>query len=207
DLGGGILLDLQTFGLPYEPVVRESIELGTDVVTFSGDKVLGGPQSGIIVGRREYIQKIKKNPLMRALRCDKLTYALLEATLRTFLHRSSLVQRHPVLRMLSEPVERLRERGEALMQKLSATKLQASVELTESEAQAGSGTLPLEKLPSVALAIRPQKGGVNSLARRLRTGSPPVIGYVQNDLFFIDLRTILPQEFDILLQRLVETLR
>ncbi len=206
DLGGGILLDLRDFGLPYEPVVRESIELGTDVVTFSGDKVLGGPQSGIIVGRRQFIQRIKRNPLMRALRCDKVTYALLEATLRTFLHRKSLGENHPVLRMLSEPVERLRERGQRILQRLQATKLRASVELTESEAQAGSGTLPLEKLPSVALAIQPQRGTVTSLAKRLRLANPPVIGYVHNDLLFLDLRTVLPGEIDPLITILLQHL-
>ncbi len=194
DLGGGILIDLRKFGLPYEPVVRESIELGVDVVTFSGDKVLGGPQSGILVGKKEVIRRIKRNPLMRAVRCDKLTYALLEGTLRLFLDEKTLLQTHPVLRMMTEPLEAVRARAQSVMDALAASNLHVQVEMTESEAQAGSGTLPLERIPSVAIVIRPKKGSIHPLAKRLRLAEPAVMGYVHNNKLFLDMRTVLPDD-------------
>ena len=202
DLGGGILIDLRKFGLPYEPVVRESIELGVDVVTFSGDKVLGGPQSGILVGKKEAIQKIKKNPLMRAVRCDKMTYALLEGTLRLFLDEKSLLKNHPVLRMMTEPVESVRARARSVMDALVASNLHVQVEMTESEAQAGSGTLPLERLPSVAIAVRPKQGSVQPVAKRLRLADPGVMGYIRNNKLFLDMRTVQDEELPTLIQLL-----
>ncbi|MDQ7054777.1 MAG: L-seryl-tRNA(Sec) selenium transferase [candidate division KSB1 bacterium] len=203
DLGGGILIDLRKFGLPYEPVVRESIELGVDVVTFSGDKVLGGPQSGILVGKREVIRRIKRNPLMRAVRCDKLTYALLEGTLRLFLDEKTLLQTHPVLRMMTEPLDAVRARAQSVMDALATSNLHVHVEMTESEAQAGSGTLPLERIRSVAIVIRPKKGSIHPLAKRLRLAEPAVMGYVHNNKLFLDMRTVLPDD----LQPLISILK
>ncbi len=207
DLGGGILVDLRQFQLPYEPVVRESIEAGVDVVTFSGDKVLGGPQSGILVGKQALIHKIKRNPLMRALRCDKLTYAILEATLRIFLNPEELPQKHRVFQMFLQPVENLKARGEAILQKLRNLDTPYTLALSESQAQPGSGTLPLTQLPSLAITIRPARGNIHTLARRLRTGDPPVVGYTQKNTLYLDLRTVLPEEIDLLAGALARALQ
>jgi L-seryl-tRNA(Ser) seleniumtransferase len=195
DLGGGILVDLRDFGLPYEPVVQESVAAGVDVVTFSGDKVLGGPQSGILVGKKDSIGEIKRNPLMRALRCDKLTYAILENTLRFFLATDQLWQEHEVLRMLSEPADNVELRAEKLLQEISPIDSKYQVEIVKSSASAGSGALPLEKISSFALSIRVRNGSINSLARQLRTSTPAVFGYTQKDTLFLDMRTVLANDF------------
>ena len=191
DLGGGALVDLRAYGLPYEPLVSDSIRAGVDVVTFSGDKVLGGPQSGVIVGRRDLVARIRQNPLMRALRCDKLTYAALEATLGLYLNPATLCQAHPTLRMLTESVSVLRRRGRRLIRRIGALD-GFCVELLDSTAQTGSGALPLEAIPSCAVAI--SGGDVEGLAARLRQGDPPVVGYVRDGRLWLDLRTLWPDE-------------
>ncbi|MFQ5629134.1 MAG: aminotransferase class V-fold PLP-dependent enzyme, partial [bacterium] len=195
-LGGGVLVDLRDFGLPHEPVVRESIEAGVDVVTFSGDKVLGGPQSGIVAGKKKYIDKIKHNPLMRALRCDKLTYVILENTLRLFLQPGRLQQNHEVMRMLSEPADKLKLRAENLLKEISPIASKYTVEVVESYASAGSGALPLEKIPSFALAIRVERNRIDALARQLRAAKPSVLGYAHKEILFLDMRTVLPDSFE-----------
>jgi L-seryl-tRNA(Ser) seleniumtransferase len=195
DLGGGVLVDLRRFGLPYEPLVQDSLAAGVDVVTFSGDKVLGGPQSGLLVGKQEYIRRIHANPLMRALRCDKLIFAALEATLRLYFEEASLLQRHPALAMLSEAAETVRLRAEKVQLSLKPELLDHfSIAVRQSQAQAGSGALPLEKIPSYALVISPQDGKTELWAARLRTGTPPVLGYIQEDEIWLDLRTVRDEE-------------
>ena len=191
DLGGGILVDMTRFGLPHEPVVSESVIAGADVVTFSGDKVLGGPQAGVIVGKREAVEAIRKNPLMRALRCGKLTYAALEATLKLFLNPEALQESHPTLRMFTESTDVLQERGEAIAGALADLSSQdVTVQVDNSIAQAGSGTLPLEEISSIALVIQSKSPSVNELASRLRRNDPPIIGYIQENRLFLDLRTV-----------------
>ena len=196
DLGGGVLEDLRAWGLPYEPVVRRELEAGADLVSFSGDKVLGGPQCGIVVGRRSYLEPMEKNPLMRALRCDKLILAGLEATLRLFrLAPHLLPQFHPVLGMMSEAVERVEARAQALLAALPAAvgeALRPTIE--DSVAQIGSGALPLEELPSRALVLAPRYYTAEELARRLRLGRPPVVGRIQRDCLVLDLRTVREDE-------------
>ncbi len=130
DLGGGVLIDLRRFGLPYEPLVQDSLAAGVDVVTFSGDKMLGGPQSGLLVGKGEYIRRIHANPLMRALRCDKLVFAALEATLRLYFEEASLLRNHPALAMLTEPADSVRLRAEnalAALQPVLGARFEISV--------------------------------------------------------------------------------
>ena len=191
DLGGGALVDMREFGLPHEPLVSDSVAAGADVVTFSADKVLGGPQAGILVGRRDAIETIRRNPLMRALRCGKLTYAALAATLRLFLNREKLLRAHPTLGMLTVPVSNLKRRGLRSLSRLS--KLQDKglrVELVDSVAQTGSGAMPLEEIASVAFCVSLVGGSVTDLAARLRADDPPVIGYVRDDRLFLDLRTV-----------------
>ncbi len=187
DLGGGVLVNLRDYGLPYEPLVSDSISAGADVVMFSGDKVLGGPQCGIIVGKQNVVEQIRKNPLMRALRCGKLTYAALEATLKLFLNPEALAREHPTLRMLTEPVTTLEQRGQRLLQMIGELE-GFTFELVDSQAQTGSGALPLENIPSVAVAI--SGGDILSLATALRRHDPPVICYVRDDQLFLDLRTV-----------------
>jgi L-seryl-tRNA(Ser) seleniumtransferase len=194
DLGGGVLVDLREYGLPYEPLVSDSVNAGIDVVTFSGDKVLGGPQSGILVGKKDAIEQIRKNPLMRALRCDKLTYAALEATLKLYLNPGRLRKAHPTLRMLTESVSVLKRRGRLLVKKLETVK-GIQVALVDSKAQTGSGALPLEEIPSVAVAIACD--GLDGLAAQLRRNDPPIVGYVRDDRFLLDVRTLWPDDLKV----------
>lgn len=198
DLGGGVLEDLRDWGLPHEPVVRRELAAGADLVSFSGDKVLGGPQCGIAVGRRSCLEPMEKNPLMRALRCDKLILAGLEASLRLFrLEPRLLCQLHPVLGMMTEPVERIEARARALMAALPAgvgEVLRPSIE--GSTAQIGSGALPLEELPSRVLVLAPTSCTAEALARRLRLERPPVVGRIQRDRLLLDLRTVREDEVE-----------
>ncbi len=192
DLGGGVLVDLKTWGLPSEPVVADSIAAGVDLVTFSGDKILGGPQSGLIVGSRLRVDKLKSDPLMRALRCDKLTLAALEACLRLFfLAPEKLAELHPVLNMMSAEADTVRARGERLVAMLSAaTANLLKPRLEDSVAQVGSGALPLEEIPSCSVTLCPDFCSVEELARMLRTGAIPVVGRIQRDRLHLDMRTV-----------------
>jgi L-seryl-tRNA(Ser) seleniumtransferase len=200
DLGGGVLIDLRKWGLPHEPVVSESIGTGASIVTFSGDKVLGGPQCGLIVGQKAWIAKIKKNPLMRALRCDKVTLALLESTLRLFLHPDQLMKTHPVWRMLAEKRKVVRARAMRLQREIIENCGNAlEVIIQASEAEAGSGALPIEKIPSYAVGLRPQAKmqSVVELAKRFRLAAIPVLGYLRDDYLWLDARTIHDDEIRI----------
>ncbi len=196
DLGGGVLADLRHWGLPWEPVVRGELEAGADLVSFSGDKVLGGPQCGIVVGRRALVEPMEHNPLMRALRCDKLILAGLEASLRLFRLSPELLPQHlPVMGMLCEPVALVEVRARALLAALPAevgAVLQPALE--PSSAQIGSGALPLEELPSWAVVLSPKGKGVEELARHLRLDRPPVVGRVQHGRLWLDLRTVREDE-------------
>jgi L-seryl-tRNA(Ser) seleniumtransferase len=196
DLGGGVLEDLQQWGLPQEPVVRHELEAGADLISFSGDKVLGGPQCGIVVGRRSYLEPMEKNPLMRALRCDKLILAGLEAGLRLFrLEPQLLPQLHPVLGMMGEPVAHIEARARALMAALPAAVAEVlRPRVEDSVAQIGSGALPLEELPSRALVLAPRDYPAEELARSLRLGRPAVVGRIQRDCLVLDLRTVREDE-------------
>lgn len=206
DLGGGVLLDLRKFGLPYEPVVSESVRAGANVITFSGDKVLGGPQCGLIVGEKSWIAKIKKNPLMRALRCDKVALALLESTLRLFLQPEQLVKTHPVWRMLTEKTSVVRVRAKRLQAAITenAGDMIATM-LRPSETEAGSGALPIEKISSFAVGLRSQIYSANELAKKFRLAAIPVLGYLREEYFWLDARTLRDDEVAIIAQ-MVKTL-
>ena len=194
DLGGGVLIDLRDCGLPYEPLVSDSIAAGVDVVMFSGDKILGGPQCGIVVGKREPLVQIRQNPLMRALRCGKLTYAALEATLKLFSNPETLTREHPTWRMLTESVTAVERRARRLLRALGDLKGFAC-ELVDSHAQTGSGALPLENIPSRAVAI--SGGDILTLSAALRRHDPPVVGYVRDNRLFLDVRTLSDREVGI----------
>jgi L-seryl-tRNA(Ser) seleniumtransferase len=191
DLGSGALIDLSRYGLPKEPIVAERIRAGADVVTFSGDKILGGPQAGLMVGRRDWIDRISKNHLQRALRCGKLTLAALEATLRLYRQSPDITQAIPTLRAFTRSVDEIREFGAAVLPKLQAA-LGDGFHLTleDSTAQIGSGALPTEELPTVVIAIEQSKLSAVKIAKKFRDAHPPIIGRIKDDRFLLDLRTI-----------------
>ena len=197
DLGSGTLIDLTKYDLPYEPVVRERVNAGVDILTFSGDKLLGGPQAGIIVGKSDLIQKIRKNPLMRALRVGKLTIAALEATLRLYLNEDNLTEKLPMLYRFTRSIDELRIITEKLVMLLRQIFGEAiAVTIEESHAQIGSGSLPIETLPSLAIVLESPRISAEVLAASFRTQSRPVIGRTQDGRFWMDVRTIREQELD-----------
>jgi L-seryl-tRNA(Ser) seleniumtransferase len=195
DLGSGALVDLREYGLETEPLVRTSVAAGADVVCFSGDKLIGGPQSGIIVGRAEFIQRIKKNPLVRAFRCGKLTLAALQATLKLFLDPEKLPTVHPVYEVLATPVKAIDRRARRLRINLvRSLPPDSEVSVEGGGSQVGSGSAPVETLPTRLLALRPGSMSADEFARRLRLREPPVFTRLQDDRVLFDLRTIRPDE-------------
>jgi len=191
DLGSGALIDLSRYGLPKEPIVSERIEIGAGIVTFSGDKILGGPQAGLIVGKKDLVGKMNRNHLQRALRCGKLTLAALEATLRRYRQSPNIVQEIPTLRAFTRSIDEIRAMGEAVAPKLAAALGgDFRIRLQESTAQIGSGALPTEELPSVAIRVEHSKLSANAVAQKFRAADPPIIGRIKDDRFLLDLRTI-----------------
>jgi len=200
DLGSGCLVDLRNYGVGAEPPVPASIQAGVDVVTFSGDKLLGGPQAGIIVGRSVYLQKMKENHLLRALRVDKLTIAALEATLRKYLDQGA-VESLPVLRMLTLSQEQLAARAEQLKKKIEAlVGGSCDVEVEKGVSRVGGGALPLTELPTTLVALRPREMSAEKLLSLLRQGEPPVCARLQSDSVLIDPRTLGDGEEELLVE-------
>jgi L-seryl-tRNA(Ser) seleniumtransferase len=201
DIGSGALVDLRTYGLEPEPMVRDSVRAGADVVCFSGDKLIGGPQSGIILGREDLIAVIRKNPLSRAFRCGKLTLAALEATLKLFLNPEALNTRHPVYRMLSQDIGVVRTRTEAALARLrGALPGGVTIEAIDGVSQVGSGSVPVETLPTRLLALKSEDLAPDEIGRKLRTDTPAVYTRIHEQSVLFDYRTIQPDE-----DRLVET--
>ncbi|MBN2427456.1 MAG: L-seryl-tRNA(Sec) selenium transferase [Deltaproteobacteria bacterium] len=203
DLGSGMLFDLSSFGLPQEPTVSDGVAAGIDVLTFSGDKLLGGPQAGIIVGKKWAIDEIRHHPLARALRIGKLTLAALEATLRLYLDHEQAVREIPVLRMLSASSREIEERCHALA-KILAVEIGActAISVEPEESAIGGGALPLTRLPGFAVALKPLEISVDKLGSALRQQNPPVIGRIQEGALLLNLRTVLPAEEPVLIQNL-----
>jgi L-seryl-tRNA(Ser) seleniumtransferase len=191
DLGSGALVDISRFGLPKEPVVAEQVALGADVVTFSGDKILGGPQAGLIVGKRQWLAMVSENPLHRAVRCGKLTIAALEATLKLYLQSNDVVGDIPTLRMLARPLDEIATLGATVVPRLKSTLGDGyEVSLEDSTSQVGSGALPLDELPTKIIAIENPAMSAERLAARFRTARPPIVGRIRDGRFLLDLRTV-----------------
>ncbi|MGO1470437.1 MAG: L-seryl-tRNA(Sec) selenium transferase [Tissierella sp.] len=202
DLGSGVLIDLEKYGMEHEPTVQESLKKNVDIVTFSGDKLLGGPQVGIIVGKKEYIEKMKKNPLTRAFRVDKLVISALETILNYYIDEETAIEKIPTLRMLTMKIDELDKKSMDLLgqiKNLEVSKyLNINIENTESEV--GGGSLPLVKLPTKAISINSSRFSTQKMENFLRKSDKPIITRVYKDKLYLDLRTIRRDEFDIIVQ-------
>ena len=194
DVGSGALVDFSEFGLMDEPVVSKSIKDGADVVLFSGDKLIGGPQCGIIIGKKKYIDTILANPLMRAMRVDKMTLAALSATLLIYRDENQARTEIPILRMLSMPEENLKLRAEKVVMQVKGLPGLEFCEAVTADSMLGGGSLPTQKLSTWCVALASKRQSVDKLAAGLRDGEPCVIGRVQKDRFFLDMRTIQPSQ-------------
>jgi len=199
DLGSGSLFDLSLLGLPKEPVVSESIKAGADIVSFSGDKLLGGPQAGIIAGKKEYIDEIKKNQLTRALRCGKLTYAALEATLRLYFDKEELLKSLPGLRFMLRDSAELEKKAERLkigLQKILMNRGETAIENGFTEV--GGGSLATESLPTLLVSLQITQLSPDDLGKRLRLSDPPIISRIVNDKIVFDIRTLFDNELKLI---------
>ena len=196
DFGSGVLVDLAKYGLKHEPTVQESIKAGADIVCFSGDKLLGGPQAGIIVGKKKYIDMIKKNQLTRALRIDKFTVTALELVLMQYLNKEKLEENIPVLRMIKEDYSSVLERAKILKDKLEVLSDKIEVKFRDCESQIGGGSLPGEFIKSVGLTIKAK------LEEKLRFTEIPIIGRTIDDMLLFDIRTIDSEDFDAIVNTL-----
>jgi L-seryl-tRNA(Ser) seleniumtransferase len=191
DLGCGALVNLEEFGLPHEPTAPDSVAAGADIVCFSGDKLIGGPQAGIIVGRKDLIQKIRKHPLTRMLRVGKLTDLALEHTLRLFLERDTLQETNPTIRMITLGKDVLKRRATALKRRLDREGVAIEAEVAEGESATGGGSLPGTPIATYVLAIRAKGVSADELCQRLRRHDTPVIARIKDDQVVLDMRTLM----------------
>lgn len=205
DLGSGQFIDFSRFGLPYEPTVKEILDSGIDIVTFSGDKLLGGPQAGIIVGKKKYIEKMKKNQLTRALRVDKMTLASLEATLKLYLDEKEALEHIPTLHMISLSKERLFGKADVLKTKLSD--LDFDIRIEEDKAEVGGGSYPASYLESVAVKLTHRKLHATEIERKLLEVEIPIITRIKDNSIILDMRTLRTREFDIVKAALEEVMK
>jgi L-seryl-tRNA(Ser) seleniumtransferase len=196
DLGSGSLIDLSKYGLAGEPTVQDSVRNGADIVTFSGDKLLGGPQAGIILGKQELVDRCKKNPITRALRVDKLTLAALEATLRLYRDHYEAFERIPTLRMISLSQDVLNEKAQELSSLIRRidTEQRLAVEVRSNYSQVGGGSLPAQNLPTFVVAVNGPGISAQKIENLLRKNDPPIIGRIESDQFLMDTRTLLPDD-------------
>lgn len=208
DLGSGCLINLEKFGIYGEPTVQEVIREGADLVTFSGDKLLGGPQAGIIVGKEELIQQIQKNPMLRAMRIDKMTFAALEATFMQYLDEEKALQDIPTLRMLTQSGELIKKRARKIQASLKKSLSDhADLEIVADQSRAGGGSLPETDFPTYAISVKPLNISVNTLEKKLRLGNPPVIARIHGDALLIDVRTVRDREVKVLVNCIVSALK
>jgi L-seryl-tRNA(Ser) seleniumtransferase len=194
DIGSGALIDFARFGFAGEPVARRSVEAGADLVLFSGDKLLGGPQAGIIAGLKKWIDAVERDPLMRAFRLDKMSLAALEATLRLYLDEEKATGEIPVLRLLTVPQEHLRRRAEALAGRIAPLEGIAFARAAEDVSMVGGGSLPEQPVRTWVVAVRAKEWSEEQLAHRLRTGRQPVLARVREGTLVLDVRTVFEEQ-------------
>jgi len=205
DLGSGALLNMNKQNLPAEKQVSDVVKTGADVITFSGDKLLGGPQSGFIIGSQRYLKVIQKNPLYRTYRCGKWTIALMEETMRTYRSDERFSADNLTLKLLTTSQKTLLNRGAKILGDLPQIKAnQLGITLVESLVEAGSGSLPVKSIPSAALRFTPQQMAVSTLAKSFREGAIPVVGYTKGNAFYIDLKAVLPNQSLQLIEAIIE---
>ena len=203
DLGSGMLIDLSAYGFKKEPTVQESVAAGIDVVTFSGDKMLGGPQAGIIVGKKQYIESMKKNQLTRALRVDKMTLAALESTLMLYRQESNALENIPTLRMLTTTYEAIAEKASLFVAKLGIQS-HMDIHLEDDYSQVGGGSMPLEKLRSKVMIIRHDHLSAQDMIEFFRHYEIPIIGRIKDESVLFDFRTLTEEELEIIHRALLE---
>ena len=194
DIGSGAMIDFSRFGFSGEPVAAQSIKAGADVILFSGDKLLGGPQCGVIAGRQALIERVEKHPLARALRVDKLTLGALAATLRLYRDEEKARLAIPLLRLMTASEDNLKNRAERLAPQIAATEAVEQAEPVAAVTYFGGGSLPAQELATWCVAVKPARLSVDRLAAALRMGTPPVVGRVQQDRLMLDLRSVLPRQ-------------
>jgi L-seryl-tRNA(Ser) seleniumtransferase len=194
DIGSGALIDLAPHGFPDEPTAPGSIREGADVVCFSGDKLTGGCQAGIILGRADLIDRMRTRPLYRALRLDKLALIVLETTLRLYLDPDTLLEANPTLRMMTEPFDKVIRRAQRIARAIHAAAPEAQISLSTSHAQVGSGSLPAEPIPTKVVSVRLPGLSADALAQHLRLADPPIFTRIRDDRVLIDAKTVLPGE-------------
>lgn len=202
DLGSGVLVNLEKYGLAHEPTVQEMVKRGSDLVCFSGDKLLGGPQAGIIIGKKNYIQAMENYPLMRAIRLDKCAIAALSATFREYLDEERAMKNIPVMQMIARPLEELKEQAEKLLAGLKDHFTLGVLTAEPSISMVGGGSLPGEQLPSYAVTISLENQSCENVMAKMRALPVPVIAHVKNEKIWLDMRTIMPDELDILQEQL-----
>jgi L-seryl-tRNA(Ser) seleniumtransferase len=203
DLGSGCLVDLAPHGFPHEPIVPEVVASGVDLVTFSGDKLLGGPQAGIVVGRTDLVERLARNPLNRALRIDKLTIAALEGTLYAY-EAGNARETVPALAMLTEPLAAIRGRAQGVLRRLTAdARRELGARVVAARSQVGGGALPTVELPTAALALGTPARPAHELDEALRSGRPPVLGHLADDRLLLDCRTVRTEEVPLLARRIM----
>ena len=197
DLGSGALFDLQNYGLPFEPLVSEIVDLGIDVITFSGDKLIGGPQAGVIVGKEQYVHEIRKNPMARAVRCDKLIFAAMEATLRDYTTPEQLPDYNVTYTLLTKTRESLNSLGDQVLSLLNpGVTDRLNLRLEPAVTEAGSGSLPTEEIPGIALVVGETAWSPDRIMRWLRTWRTPIVGYIADDRCHLHLRAVFPEQLE-----------
>ena len=196
DLGSGVLINLEKYGLAHEPTVQEQVKKGADLVCFSGDKLLGGPQAGIIVGKKSFVEKLEHHPLMRAIRLDKCAIAALSATFREYMDEERAVKNIPVLHMIARPLEELKAQAEKLAVGLKGCEKWAEIQVEESQSMVGGGSLPGETLASCAVTIQPKDMSCEELMEKMRHFEVPVIAHIKENKVWLDMRTVMPEDVE-----------
>ena len=207
DLGSGVLVNLEKYGLAHEPTVQEQVKKGADLVCFSGDKLLGGPQAGIIVGKKRIIEKLEHYPLRRAIRLDKCAIAALSATFREYMDEARAVKNIPVLHMIARPLEELKAQAEKLADRLKNCEAWAEIQVEESQSMVGGGSLPGEILASYAVTIRPKKMSCEALTDKMRHFDVPVIAHIKNEKIWLDMRTVMQSDTENLKKCLLQIMK